>query len=281
MHACRVRVMAGAGLKVEPLAEPPTSNVLCRGPLVTLTMQDDDITFRWGQPAQIGSAAYWVEQARLKRPAVDLRLGDSLEEEVVACLLGGFGVRAEVGLAAFLALRSAGLIRTDVVPSARAIEERLLERLELSDGRQVHYRFPRQRSMRIVAALRQLADQDPPDEPQELRGWLMSVNGIGPKTASWIVRNRTGSADLAVIDVHVLRAGVAGGFFSPEWRIPRDYRLYEEAFLSVAGLGEVSSIALDWCIWSQLRFLGRAGRSILERSSLAPAVSLGCERTER
>jgi endonuclease III len=46
-----------------------------------------------------------------------------------------------------------------------------------------------------------------------MRQLLLSIEGIGPKTASWIVRNVMGSDDVAIIDIHILRACTGMGVF--------------------------------------------------------------------
>ena len=62
----------------------------------------------WGFAEEIGSPAYWAAQAwmwEVEAPA-HYKLGRSLEEELIACLLGGYGIPAEVGLAAYERLRA-------------------------------------------------------------------------------------------------------------------------------------------------------------------------------
>ncbi len=54
---------------------------------------------RWGRHEEIGSAAYWAAQAwmlDLEEPE-HFRLGATLEDEVLACLLGGTGFRRRSG----------------------------------------------------------------------------------------------------------------------------------------------------------------------------------------
>jgi thermostable 8-oxoguanine DNA glycosylase len=93
-------------------------------------------------------------------------------------------------------------------------------------------------------------------DPVELRGWLIGIDGIGPKTASWIVRNATGSDEVAIVDIWLVRALTAAGVFPPNWNVNRDYGRYEGAFLSYARAGATRASALDWCIWE-------LGRSVL------------------
>src|SRR4051794_10752038 len=57
----------------------------------------------WGRCEDFFTPAFW--KARLwidgeSNPLVNYRIGSSLREEIAACLLGGFGMPAEVGLAA-------------------------------------------------------------------------------------------------------------------------------------------------------------------------------------
>ena len=192
-------------------------------------------------------------------------LGDTLAEEVTACLLGGHGIPADIGLAAFRVIRDSGLL--DCEPDADALETVLSVPLQISGrDRPVRYRFARQRAQRISASLRVLGATTPPADPLQLRSWLLELPGIGPKTASWIVRNRTACDEVAIIDIHVHRAGLSAGFFCPSWRLPRDYFLFETAFCRVAALGHVSAAALDACVWDQMQRLGRAQRLLLRAS---------------
>lgn len=218
--------------------------------------------FAWGEPWRIGTAAFWVDQCR-QREAADLRLGGDLFEEVVACLLGGWGIPGDVGVAAFDRLRSEGLLAPP--PCAEAIESLLRAPFVLSGRRRpIRYRFPQQRAARIVGAAAVLESVDPPSEPLTLRHWLAErVPGVGLKTASWIVRNLTAEAPIAVIDVHVRRAGVGAGFFHPDWQLPRDYLLFETAFVEVAKRGGVFPGHLDHAVWSTLSSAPIHTRSLL------------------
>ncbi|MGK7863061.1 hypothetical protein [Falsiroseomonas sp. E2-1-a4] len=62
----------------------------------------------------------------------------------------------------------------------------------------------------------------------------MRLNGIGPTTASWIARNWLGAASVAILDIHVIRAGQLIGLFEQEVRLPRDYFGMERRFLDFA-----------------------------------------------
>lgn len=233
-----------------------------RGGAVEILVDDQRLWFPWGEIHELGTPAYWAEQTRRFGEPPSYRLGESLAEEVAACILGGHGIPAKVGLAAFASLRDAELLHPEA--DADAIAACLREPLAIS-GRQrrVRYRFPSQRAARVSAALAILDAEPAPEEPFALRDFLLGFPGIGPKTASWVVRNWTGCNGIAIIDIHVQRAGIGAGFFSPYWRLPRDYALFEKAFCEVARIGGVPTAALDACIWDQMQALGRAQKVFL------------------
>ena len=234
------------------------------GQVVELRVGEERLRFAWGQPWELGTAAYWAEQTRRRAPVESYALGEGLVEEVAACLLGGYGIPAAVGLAAFWAVRDAGVL--DASPSARQLEALLRVPLIVPGRtRAVRYRFAAQRAKRLAGALASLRASDPPSDPLQLRDWLLTLPGVGPKTASWVVRNHCGSQDVAIVDVHVRRAGLAAGFFAPEWKLPRDYGRFELAFCEVARQAGVAAAAMDACIWDQLRALGPAGALLLAR----------------
>jgi N-glycosylase/DNA lyase len=227
---------------------------------VQLELRSSKLTLPWGEPHHLGTCAYWTRQAdRVKdRPLAQC---DSVQEEVVFCLLGGYGITYALNRAAFGALAAAKL--TTGAPSSGEIESVLLAPLTLPGGSVRRYRFPRQRAERIATALRMLHNATSPDDPVELRDWLTGLPGVGPKTASWIVRNRSSDDRVAVIDVHIRRAGLAAGFFDPGWRLPRHYAEFELAFCAVARLGNVPTAALDLVIWDQLQSLGSRGHLLI------------------
>ena len=108
-----------------------------------------------------------------------------------------------MGLTAFEALKHSGLIRSPA--SIEEIEDVLRSPLPYGAGRR-RYRFPHQRASRIAAALNFFASEPAlPQEPLSLRESLLQLHGIGYKTASWIVRNFTGSDAVAIVDIHLHR----------------------------------------------------------------------------
>jgi hypothetical protein len=230
----------------------------------------------WGQPWQLGSAAYWTASATAWTCAPNYRRGLDLRDEVVACLLGGYGVRSAVADAAWERLRQSDVLARGVPPSRR--QSRLLALLSKPlpvNGRLMRYRFARQRALRIAEALARLDVAQPPKRAQPLRRWLTHLPGVGLKTASWIVRNHLGSDEVAIIDVHLTRAGVVAGVFDPAWTPARNYELMEEAFLGWAMFGGVSAAHLDACIWYVLARTPFLGRQILgDYRNLAPVWPL-------
>ena len=177
-------------------------------------------------------------------------MGASLQEEVVACLLGGYGNPAEVGLAAFWALRDAGL--ASGTPSVDAIVA-VLSQEHLVHGRRVRYRFAATRARYIAASLHLLAGATPPTDDVFFREWLTRCPGIGRKTASWITRNLRRTNRVAILDVHILRAGERLGVFPPRHDVNRDYLRLEAAFLEFAARLGVRADVLDALMWNDLR----------------------------
>lgn len=233
-----------------------------RGETVEIDINGEQLCFPWGEIHELGSAAYWIEQTRRFGPPSNYRLGGTLAEEVAACILGGHGIPAEIGLAAFASLREAGLLSPSTDPAA--IEAHLRKPMLIAGRpRPVRYRFAAQRAARVSAALAVLGADPAPEDPIALREFLLAIPGIGPKTASWVVRNWTACDGIAIIDIHVQRAGVGAGFFSPGWRLPRDYDLFERAFCEIARMGCVTTAALDACMWDQMQALGRAQAMLL------------------
>jgi thermostable 8-oxoguanine DNA glycosylase len=211
----------------------------------------------WGAFDEIASPAYWYIQSWLHSELgtySDLRLGRSLSEELAACLLGGYGMPADLGLAAYRRLREQRLIFEGV--SAEQLESSLSKPFTIS-GRSRHYRFAKQKSRYLSACLAELATLQDAEGHGDvgLRDALTSLPGIGPKTASWIVRNYRGSDHVAIIDVHILRAGRLIGLFSESHNPQQHYFSLEQRFLELASAMRVRAALLDALIWDQMRRL--------------------------
>lgn len=207
----------------------------------------------WGAVEAFPTPAYWTYQVlarRLIAQPVRYRLGQTLTEEVGACLLGGHGIPSAVGLAAFSKLKAAGVFAR--ATSEAEIHHLLSERVPLN-GRLVGYRFAKQKARFLSAALLSLAREAPPSgSGRQLRDWLIELPGIGYKTASWIARNWLNACDVAILDIHILRAGFLSGFFSSELTVERDYLRLEEQFLAFSAAVGVNAAELDAVIWLEM-----------------------------
>jgi N-glycosylase/DNA lyase len=208
----------------------------------------------WGGPETVFTPCYWMTQYWMREEALPphQRIGESFEEEVVACLLGGYGIPAEVGIAAFNRLRDRSLIST-LCSNSVELAEALHAPLTVC-GRQVKYRFWLQKAQYVAAALDIISKAPPPtDSSDSLRAYLLKIPGIGPKTASWIVRNWLASNDVAILDIHVVRAGMLMGLYSESDKVTEHYFRMERRFLSFASAINVPAARLDALIWAQMR----------------------------
>jgi len=205
-----------------------------------------------GRPEDVFSPAFWREMAQCSARGDygALQLGETVAEEVAACMLGGFGMPAEMGLAAFERLRTKGLLYQGV--TAEVLEAALSEPFE--NGRR--YRFPRQKARYLSASLQQLPDVREHSPDPIFRDDLAGLPGIGLKTASWIVRNRRPSAEVAVLDVHIVRAGRYIGLFGKKYDPARHYRPMETRFLELARALGVPASHLDSAMWQVMRAIG-------------------------
>lgn len=220
----------------------------------------------WGSFDELLTPAYWRGQAwqhNLLGTYDGLRLGRTLQEEVAACLLGGYGMPAELALAAYNRLRHAGFLHR--TPSAEEIE-RELEKPFLVSGKSRRYRFARQKATYLSSCLSKLGAFEEPVDDFELRKKLAQLPGVGLKTASWIVRNLRPQSDVAVLDVHILRAGRLMGLFNQEWEPQRNYLDLERAFISFAHAIDVPPASLDGLMWDYMR---RLSPVLLKRNRLS------------
>jgi hypothetical protein len=215
---------------------------------------------RWGLFDELLTPAYWKGQAWQHEHLgtyVELQLGRSITEEVTACLLGGYGMPAELGLLAYWRVRERGLLAG--MATAAQLEAALSEPFIVAAGPPRRYRFPRQKARYLAACLNALRGMKTPTDDRLLRNLLMTLPGIGAKTASWILRNHRGSDAVAVIDIHILRAGRHIGLFPVEWEPHRHYLQLEAAFLEFAAALCVRPALLDALIWDYMRRLSRNG----------------------
>ena len=218
----------------------------------------------WGRCDEMLSPAYWRLQAWLSDASEfsSHRLGNTLAEETAACLPGGHGIPAEVGLAAFLHLRDLGLL-FGPPPSADVIARALGNPLTIGQ-RRVRYRFVRQKAHYLHGALTRLAGETPDSSSgRAFRKWFLSLAGFGPKTASWVARNWLGTDEVAIIDIHIFRAGVIAKLFSAQESVQRAYFDLEGRFLEFASNLGVATSMLDALMWRDMRLSGELARRLL------------------
>ena len=210
---------------------------------------------RWGDAAELLTPAYWALRSSLRDTALDEVAGPALTlvEEVAFCLLGGFGVTAEMAQAFFERLRLEGMFEAGAAPTEAELRSLLDERLSIGK-RLSKYRYPAQRARRLASELPLLsAERFRTSDPLRLREELLTLEGVGPKTASWIVRNWLQANDVAILDIHVVRACQIMKVFPAEVCLPRGYAQLEGRFLEFArGIG-VSPAKLDAIMWSEMR----------------------------
>ena len=146
---------------------------------------------KWGDASGFPTVAYWLYKVLEKRITGDLiryKLGNSLIEEIGACLLGGHGIPAANGLAAYEHMRSKGIFNGAVF-SESDIFSWLSEPISLN-GKTFKYRFAKQKAIYLHSAIDKASSEGAPLESgRMLRNWLLDIKGIGPKTASWVARN--------------------------------------------------------------------------------------------
>ena len=242
MHQQRVTARCADGLRILELPAP--SAEVLSGVV-------------WGPYETFFTPAFWATRAWIDEPVgrfTDFRLGATLAEEVAACLLGGHGIPAEVGIAAFERLRKAQVLSA---PACVADLEGLLAQPLSVNGRVVRYRFAKQKARYVAGSINALAAMESlPETDRDLRDSLLKLPGIGPKTASWITRNWRGSDQVAIIDVHIHRACVAAGVFSANAPVASHYDALEVRFLEFADAIRCRASILDNLIWQTMRKIG-------------------------
>lgn len=235
------QVWAGIGDRVSRLDLPEPDVVVVPG-------------VRWGRPEVPLTPAYWA--VRCKWGEADSSFvtpTGSLLEEVAFCLLGGFGISYEINAAAFERLKVEGAFDPRRTRDDGWFLDQLTRPLNIG-ARAVRYRFPRQRARRLAQMGDRLADIDLDRlDALRLRERLLTLEGVGPKTASWIVRNLLGSDEVAILDVHILRACRAMSVFPAKVSLPRDYSALERRFLAFADAIAVRASVLDAVMWVEMR----------------------------
>lgn len=218
----------------------------------------------WGAVDAFPTPAYWAFQVlarRLTRTLPKYRLGQTLAEEVGACLLGGHGIPASVGLAAYQRLRERGAFCKSPVSEGQ-ITAWLKEPLRIGE-RSVRYRFAAQKARYLAAALPIVWSAPLFTIGRELRDWLLALPGVGNKTASWIARNWLDADDVAILDIHIVRVGQAIGLFPRHMTVERHYVELEDRFLRFSAGLEIRASELDATIWQEMASSPRTVRHLL------------------
>jgi len=233
------------------------------GKMVQRELPDPDVRvwndIAWGEHYFLFTPAYWVSHVWMNQldaiersPYFSQR---SLAEEIAFCLLSGFGITAELAGAAFQSCRARGLIENRCTePGAWA--EALKSPLRLG-SKQVRYRYPNQKAKFLADAMSYLkADRIECSNGRALRNSLLQIKGCGHKTAGFIARNYLDSDEVAILDIHVVRAGLLLDLFSEHDKVDSAYEDMERRYLEFCGAIQVRPSVLDCVVWSQMRTLG-------------------------
>jgi len=236
---------------------------------------------RWGAVDAFPTPAYWVYQVVLKRVLggpPNYKLGHTLAEEVGACLLGGHGIPASVGLAAFARLRSLAAFAGGPVPESQLLAW-LEEPIDIG-GRTIKYRFARQKAHYLAEALKVVYDAPSFTSGRALRDWLVEIPGIGHKTASWVARNWLRADDIAILDIHILRFGQAVNLFPIHLTAERHYQELEELFLQFSRGVDVLASELDAVIWHEMSSSPNSVRELFASRAM-PTADAQSTRTNK
>jgi len=188
----------------------------------------------------------------------------NVERELLFCLLGGHAVPFELAHSATQVLAPLDVFApewdlTELETTVRAqLQQPQFEPRRL-DGSLRRYRYPQRKAQLIGCAAGWLRQNSPLvdvlaaiNDEGGRRKRLCECPGVGLKTASWLLRNIGLAEQLAVIDVHVLRALVDAGRVSGA-RLPRDYVVVERQFLDWCDELGASPAAFDLLLWEWQR----------------------------
>lgn len=210
---------------------------------------------QWGSYCQLFTPSFWKFQYLLSNFQCGHghhRLSVSLVEEIVMCILGGYGISSEMGILAFNRLKTENLCSIGI--SYIKVFKALSKPFKNDNGKEIYYRFANQKSKYIHALLNKKdLSTIPTDCDLKFRSWLLDIDGIGLKTASWITRNWLSSNKVAILDIHLLRAGLLTGFFKDEINVQKDYLKLERQFLKFCEALDVFPSDMDAVIWSYMK----------------------------
>jgi N-glycosylase/DNA lyase len=214
---------------------------------------------KWGNYGQLFTPAFWKFQyllADFTNDKYEHRLSNNIIEEIIFCLLGGYGIPSEMGVLAFKRLKE-DVLYTEKIKFNK-IFSALNKPFEIENGKKVHYRFANQKSKYIYSFLTK--NEHHPISTHcdlEFRNSLLNIEGIGLKTASWITRNWLRSNRVAILDVHLVRAGILTGFFKENINLKSDYYKLEKKYLNFCFALDVLASDLDAVIWNYMKNYNR------------------------
>lgn len=187
-----------------------------------------------------------------------------LRRELLFCLLGGHGVPYEMNCSALRVVDELDVFAPGHEPEAlRACLEGLLDEPRFEpirkNGGLRRYRFPRRKAGLICQARGWVLDAGSLVQHlaawtcgRDRRRWMVGCPGVGPKSASWLLRNTGWAHELAILDVHVMRAMIDAGIVLHE-ELPGDYERIEELFLQWCERLEASPGVFDLFLWEWQR----------------------------
>lgn len=214
----------------------------------------------WGSAGDYFTPAFWKMFAwKAELQYLPRAFGETLREEIAACMLCGYGIPSEVGIAAFDRLKTQGVLEH---PRHERLIAALREPLAVN-GKTVRYRFYRAKAKALEAALMAFdgLSIDSAASHVEIRNLLLTLPGVGPKTASYVVRNYMRSDEVAVLDVHITRASKMLRVFPESADPQKQYFHLERLFLDFARALGVRPSILDNLMWDGMRTLGPVTRA--------------------
>lgn len=196
---------------------------------------------------------------------------DGLRRELLFCLLGGHGVSFELANSAAEVVAELDPFGPRWTPARlRDVLREQLGRPQFAprrrDGSLRRFRYPPRKAellaqaaewLRAEGSVRDALEARPGE--RERRAWLLACPGLGLKSSSWLLRNSGWARQVAILDVHLLRAMGEVGLVE-EVRLPRDYEAVERTYLRWAAELEACPAALDLFLWDVQRSR-RGGRA--------------------
>lgn len=200
---------------------------------------------------------------------------DLLWRELVACILGS-RVRYGVAYSAIERMEKANLLSTSHAITRRDEYEQEVLNILMEQGSSENacvvksrYPFPRLRAGQVSAAAETLYScggtiksrlEMAKDEREARRQLAKTVSGLGPKQASLFLRNIGYTAQVAVLDVHVLTYMAWVGLTAAPVktvRTIRQYEVLEDTFIKHSCSSGFPPDRFDLAVWVVVRVIKR------------------------